>query len=163
LRQLLGVGIPDRDDLELVQGDLDVSQLQDVEEPPDVRGRIGEDKQVRLPVDVTAPRCATKGREIDRIRRADVSKRHDLGQTLVARAQGSTSRPTTVLPTPAAAPRGDDPVTLPERTAVRPLTSRMVSSTLKTSPLAILPDGLDCHLPSPRGAARKLSLVIRRA
>ena len=41
-----GVGVADAFDRQLVECDLDVDEAHDIEEPPDVRGGIGDDQNV---------------------------------------------------------------------------------------------------------------------
>src|SRR5215468_3093170 len=83
--QLLGIRVADGNDLELVDGHLDVGELEDVEETPDVRRRVGDHDEVGLAVQAHRALTRHEGtQEVHRVLRADVLEAHDLGDELVA-------------------------------------------------------------------------------
>src|SRR2546428_462851 len=86
-RQLGGVGVRDRDDLQLLLRHLHVDEADDVEQAHDVRRRVGDDQHVRLAVgDQRTPRRDEWTQERAQIRDRRVLDRDDLRDDLVRRA-----------------------------------------------------------------------------
>jgi hypothetical protein len=89
LSQLLGIGIAEGNDLELVQRHFHVHQLDDVEHAPDVGGRVRDDEEVRLTMGGDAALLGHEGAEESHgVRGVYVPQRDELGQDLVAAARG---------------------------------------------------------------------------
>src|SRR5437867_1658338 len=86
-RQLGGVGVDDRDDLQLLLRHLHVDQADDFEEPLDVRRGVRDDQHVRLAMgDQGAPRRDERPQQRAEVGDRGVLERHDLRDDLVGRA-----------------------------------------------------------------------------
>ena len=89
LRDVLGIGVLQRQDLELVQRHVDVHQLQDVQEPPDIRRGVGDHQEVGVARGADrALRRHERPQQVQHVGRAGELQRDELGDHLVARHTG---------------------------------------------------------------------------